>query len=542
MASLLYLFGAASLCAGSAVIARPPVISVPGVPSTPGVPLEAFVSYSIEFSSFPDFAGNLSAPNVFSDNLLNNLGKLQGTKPHIRVGGNTQDYAVFNASQHVTEIGIVDPAKSPDYPTTLTIGPSYFESYQTWPGTKFIHGFNLGRNSTVARQGLIDSVAYACKALEGGKLLHWELGNEPDLFKTSSQGPVRPANWTEQDYVNEWLYWTREIKGALQDACPDLASNESYTFYAPSFAGTSNSLNPIVTWEDGIDTDKDIAIISTHNYISGAAVLGVTLQGTLMNHTSNVVSIAKQLNESRLLAELPDSLEPSLPFIMGETNSLYNQGRPGLSNTFGAALWGVDFNLWCATNNISRVHMHQGTNYRYQAWQPIETDLESKGTKAPYYGSIAVAAFMGDIVKATPSIVNLPLANEEESAYAAYVDGKLARLIVVNMMSYNATDYNSNYTDDYPRPIERYTFQLPRASRGQVQLQRLLANGSDAISGVTFDGYSYNLELDNGMPVLLSNVTRGETARVGRNGRLSVDVPYSSAVIVHFGEKAAGYY
>ncbi|KAK3633926.1 hypothetical protein LTR56_015536 [Elasticomyces elasticus] len=542
MASLLHLLSAASLCAGSAVIARPPVISVPGVPPTPGVPLEAFVSYSIEFSSFPDFAGNLSSPNVFSDNLLNNLGKLQGTKPYIRVGGNTQDYAVFNASQDVTEIGIVDPAKSPDYPTTLTIGPSYFESYQTWPGTKFIHGFNLGRNSTVARQGLIDSVAYACKALEGGKLLHWELGNEPDLFKTSSQGPVRPANWTEQDYVNEWLYWTREIKGALQDACPDLATNESYTFYAPSFAGTNNSLNPIVTWEDGIDTDKDIAIISTHNYISGAAVLGVTLQATLMNHTSNVVSIAKQLNESRLLAELSDSLQPNLPFIMGETNSLYNQGRPGLSNTFGAALWGVDFNLWCATNNISRVHMHQGTNYRYQAWQPIETDLESKGTKAPYYGSIAVAAFMGDIAKATPSIVNLPLANEEESAYAAYVDGKLARLIVVNMMSYNATDYNSNYTDDYPRPVERYSFQLSRASRGQVQLQRLMANGSDAISGVTFDGYSYNLELDNGMPVLLSNVTRGETARVGRNGRLSVNVPYSSAVIVHFGEKAAGYY
>jgi len=88
-----------------------------------------------------------------------------------------------------------------------------------------------------------------------------------------------------------------------------------------------------------------------------------------MNHSSNIASISKQLNESRLLAALPYDLEPDLPFIMGETNSLYNQGRPGLSNTFGAALWGVDFNLWCATNNISRVHMHQGTNYRYQFGQ-----------------------------------------------------------------------------------------------------------------------------------------------------------------------------
>ncbi|KAK3112327.1 hypothetical protein LTR53_011508 [Teratosphaeriaceae sp. CCFEE 6253] len=195
MPFLLQLLSAASLgtaAATSAVVPRQPsVISVSGtVPSLPGVPLEAFVSYSIEFASFPDFAGNKSVPNSFSNNR---------TKPYIRVGGNTQDYAVFNKSQTVTEIGIVDPAKSPDYPTTLTIGPSYFESYSTWPDTKFIHGFNLGRNSTVARQGLIDSVPYACKALEGGKLLHWELGNEPDLFKTSAQGAVRPATWTEQD-------------------------------------------------------------------------------------------------------------------------------------------------------------------------------------------------------------------------------------------------------------------------------------------------------------------------------------------------------
>lgn len=69
-----------------------------------------------------------------------------------------------------------------------------------------------------------------------------------------------------------------------------------------------------------------------------------------MNHTSTVVSISHQLNESRLLAALPDSIEPNLPFILGETNSLYNEGAPGLSNSFGAALWGVDFNLWVSVS------------------------------------------------------------------------------------------------------------------------------------------------------------------------------------------------
>jgi len=256
-----------------------------------------------------------------------------------------------------------------------------------------------------------------------------------------------------------------------------------------------------------------------------------------MNHTRTTLSIAAHLNESRILSSLPADLNHSLPYIIGETNSLYNQGRPGLSNTFGAALWGLDFNLYCAATNLARVHMHQGTNYRYQAWQPVDTANTAKGTKAPYYGNIAVAAFLGDITSPAgpPRIVNLPLPNEEESAYAAYAaDGSLARLIVINMMSYNSTADN-NYTDSYPRPIERYTFQLPPSARGaQVDLQRLLANGSDAITGVTFDGYSYNYELENGLPVLLGNVTSGETARVGGNGRLRVDVERSSAVIVRF--------
>jgi len=64
--------------------------------------------------------------------------------------------------------------------------------------------------------------------------------------------------------VEEWLRWTRAIKTAMGGPCPNLVANDSYKYYAPSFAGTSNSLNPIVTWEDGLDTDKDIAIITTH--------------------------------------------------------------------------------------------------------------------------------------------------------------------------------------------------------------------------------------------------------------------------------------
>lgn len=231
-------------------------------PADAGKLLDGFVAFSIEFSSFPDFAGNSSAPNTFSDNLLNNLRDLQGAKPYVRVGGNTQDFAIFDASQKVASIGIVNSDISPDYPSTLTIGPAYFESYKTWSDVKYSHGFNLGKNGSAARKALVESAPFACKTFQDNdRLLSWELGNEPDLYP----GKIRPVNWTESQYVTEWLKYTREIRTAMEKACPELATDSRYKYIAPSFAGTgSNKLDPLRAWNAGLDNDNDISLISSH--------------------------------------------------------------------------------------------------------------------------------------------------------------------------------------------------------------------------------------------------------------------------------------
>lgn len=140
------------------------------------------------------------------------------------------------------------------------------------------------------------------------------------------------------------------------------------------------------------------------------------------------------------------------------------------------------------------------------------------------------------------SIVNLPLASEREAAYAAYVDDKLVRLLVVNMNAYNGS--SSSPFNSTSRPVQAYTFRVAdlkdntkkegKGVKREVALRRLVAGGSDAVSGVTFDGYSYNWELDEGMPVLLRNVTRGEKVLVSDDGSVTVRVPWSSAVIIDF--------
>lgn len=258
--------------------------------------------------------------------------------------------------------------------------------------------------------------------------------------------------------------------------------------------------------------------------MGGADSPGVTLQKTLMNHTAVINSVAQHLNATRIFNS--EHLTPGIPYILNEMNSLYNQGKPGLSNSFGSALWGVDFNLYCASQNIRRAHMHQGLNYRYASWQPIETEKTTVGTKAPYYGNAMVAAMLhgGDDVR----VLNLPLEQDTEAAYAAYVDRKLSRIAVVNMKEFNYSTEDS----EAKRPSRTYEFRIPDHS-GEVQVQRLLANGSNALSGITWDGWSYNYELDGGVPVRLSNVTLGETVSVSGQGIVQIEVPDSSGAILN---------
>jgi hypothetical protein len=52
-------------------------------------------------------------------------------------------------------------------------------------------------------------------------------------------------------------------------------------------------------------------------------------------------------------------------------------------------------------------------------------------------------------------------------------------------------------------------------------VRKLEAAGSGVLSGIMWDGYSYDYSLDEGKPVLLSNVTRGGSVAVCGGGECS---------------------
>lgn len=252
-----------------AVLARSTDI-ITTIPSAPplhaNTPLDQFLSYSIEFSSFVDYAGNLSHPNTYSDTLLENIAYYAGRKPLVRVGGNTQDLTIFNSSQKQA-VEQQFSASNPDYPANQTIGPAFFESYLTWPGVLFSHGFNLAATAPEHQQAVLDSVYYACRTLRD-KLYAWELGNEPDFYAVKALNPTPPrqTGYTEAQYVAEWLALSQRMRRHMQTSCPDLAKHQHPKFWGPSLAGNpalSNFSAPKV-FSAGYNSKESISMISQH--------------------------------------------------------------------------------------------------------------------------------------------------------------------------------------------------------------------------------------------------------------------------------------
>lgn len=250
-----------------------------------------------------------------------------------------------------------------------------------------------------------------------------------------------------------------------------------------------------------------------------------------MNHTSIITNLASHIQRAHNLTSLHH------PYVLGEMNSIAKQGRNGETNVFGDALWLVDFSLWAAEHNIRRLHFHQGTDYRYGSWQPVPKSTRDgvsgaaspPTTNPPYYGQVMVAKALGS--SRDTRIKNIPLAGDTNAAYAVFDGDQLARLVVLNMQAFNTTSSSGG------RPKRGYKFQVPASDSDdgagtlRARVERLTAAGSDAETGITLGGISYDYSLQQGKPVVLDD---REEIVVVEGGMLDVEVEDSSAALLTF--------
>jgi hypothetical protein len=296
--------------------------------------------------------GLLSAQNSVYVQLVRTL----GARGVIRVGGNTSDYSSYSATGQ--------PLSSPEGKAGSVVNDEVLHglgSFLDATGWTLIWGLNLGNGRL---ENAIDE-AKAVMAAAKKHLLAFEIGNEPDLYGHRH----RHMGYGYDDYVREY----RTYRDALRNAIPNIA------FAGPDVADATDWVARFATAEG-----KNIRLLTHHYYREG------------QNPTS---TLDKLLNTdpklAPILAKLRSASESSgVPYRICETNSFSGGGKPGVSDTLGAALWVLDFMFILASAGCAGVNLETGVNQRgfISSYSPIGDDEQGHYWAAPeYYGLLAFA-------------------------------------------------------------------------------------------------------------------------------------------------------
>ncbi|KAJ0414830.1 hypothetical protein BJY00DRAFT_320701 [Aspergillus carlsbadensis] len=427
---------ASTLAATFSVPASPPANASKQLAAAP-------VGVSLEFFTFPEYITEVASTNT----CLENLKDLTGVWPPMRIGGTTQDRATYDASSaDAVTYTVADPADAPD---TLTYGPSFISLAASYSGSVVL-GLNRRLNDIA---NTISAASLAVEQMSNLKAL--ELGNEPNFF-TSSDPIAGGTSWTAAaDYASQ-VAW--------QDAvCGNLSATEIIS--AGVYFGTSPmSIQGLGEVEVERDAYQFVAEYCSHNYPQSSSTADLA---ALMGHSE----IAAQIEGFAAEVEAAEAL--GKPHVFGETNSA-TQGGGGISPTFGAALWIVDYVMQTVLLGTEALYFHQGTigNCQYCWWGRYTTG-------APYYG-----AYFATLALANADQI-APLDDQTSSiaAYAIYQDGEPVRALL----------YNSEYYTSGTRPAESYT--LTGLSSASVTAKRLTAaystsrvdrGESPSVAGLTF--------------------------------------------------------
>jgi hypothetical protein len=114
--------------------------------------------------------------------------------------------------------------------------------------------------------------------------------------------------------------------------------------------------------------DHHVTLVTEHLYAGGAAQkLASPEAGRDRMLSDDFTRAYQKLHDSFV----PQAAAAKLPYRLEEANSYFNGGALGSSNTYSAALWGLDFLCWWAAHDAAGINFHTGDrvsmNNAYQA-------------------------------------------------------------------------------------------------------------------------------------------------------------------------------
>ncbi|KAH8804268.1 hypothetical protein DL96DRAFT_1474641 [Flagelloscypha sp. PMI_526] len=401
----------------------------------------AFLGFSIEMSVANQVLGHNSSlvePTML--NLLHNIAQRSGTV-NVRVGGNTQDYATVDEAGTHPELKhrILYKDKSNINSNNPTATPPVYLSRDFFYLLSNISAFTdvhwylgIPFNDTNWRLG----IATMGPEILGDRLLGFQTANEPDFYAQHGHRtrPYGPA---------EWMTELHSLVNAMSDPKYDFARK---SFIVPSVAGADGwALQQV--WDAGLvpQFNDNIKYLAVEHYPADncAAIWGGSNDPNIrvpqdemtkyMDHDVYLKNVVKDYAPHTAYAQ-----SVGKGFIMFETNTASCGGFQGVSNSFGAALWGLDYAMQMAYTNFTGAMYHVGgqtTFYNpFTAPPTNETIFHGWTIGSMYYSALVMAEVLG--TTNTSQIIDLDAnnASPQTPAYAIYENGQLSKVGIFNYM------------------------------------------------------------------------------------------------------------
>ena len=455
----------------------------------------------------PDFLGlSLETPALHSAAIASSTSSLvhllSGLGAGVlRISGNSVDHTQWLSSRS---------RAAPWATTTLT--PADLQSVAALmraSGWRLSLGLDLGHT---VPQSIVDE-ARAATSIIGPSLAGFELGNEPDLYTRPPARPfrsilgeqaLRPPGWGLSDYEVE----VARLGTLLAQA------GVAAPLWGPDTA-TGN-------WLDGYATAAGVVALTPHLYpldrcqggrLTAKPSLSSLLARGVARHESLLVQRDARAAASR-----------ALPLRIDETNSVACAGQPGTSDTFGAALWALDYALIAARQGVAGLNFHGA----------LGSCREGGTIVSPWYSPLCELA--GGQLRARPEYYALLLLRSLEGC--AFVSATYRTSRNVSVYALRAPDGTLRVVIDdmqLPAGAASRTGRKSRAGPVRVVLKvepayqhagvtRLSAPSPYAKGAVTLGGAS--LRPDGTLPAPVP------TAVSGSSGRFVLRVAAGSAAVV----------
>ena len=388
-----------------------------------------FEGLSYETALLTQDPAYLNENNTVLVQLLKNLGK--GV---LRIGGNSSDEIDWGDSDAGTDTLHRKLTKA-DVDRLAA-----FAKAIKWP---VLFGLNLGNNNPSAAA---NEAAYVRNALQGS-LYAFQSGNEPDFFENIH----RTAVYKYPEYQHDWDAYFKAVKNVAPDA---------------AFAGPD--ITPFnLRWlhEFTRHNHHKVVLLDGHYYNNGPA----------SNPAIGLSDVLKPNNKMTGYLQGLSAFAGShgLPFRITEGNSIWGQGKPGVSNVFASALWALDFMWSIAENKGQGINLHGG-GVRF-IYTPINATNGVTTARPLYYAMLAFKyGAVGNKIIA-PLVLNAG-ANDNYSVHACLAPNNATLVTIINKET----------TKDFS-----FTIQLSK-NASNIQVARLLAPSITAGAGITFAGSAVN--------------------------------------------------